>query len=77
MREKEILPIAWEGGWRAGKDSKEMVLECADGAFRGIVVVDMRWHKLVAAAIVCDGLVEHASAFIVHNVDGGWLSGRS
>ena len=54
-----------------------MALECADGPFRCIAVVYMRWHELLAAAIVQNGLAEHATAFIVHNVEGGWLSGRS
>ena len=77
MQEEEIPPVLWKGGRRAGKNGQEMILECADGMFSCIAAVDMRWHELVAAAIVCNSLAEHATAFIVHNVDGGWLAGSS
>lgn len=74
MREEEIPSIAGIGSWRAGKYSQEMVLERADGAFSRVAAVHMRWHELVAAAIVCDGLAEGATALIVHDMDGGWTA---
>ena len=74
VREEEIPSIAGIGSWRAGKYSQEMVLKCADGAFSCIAAVNMRWHELVAAAIVCDGLAEGATALVVHDMDSGWTA---
>ena len=54
-----------------------MALKCANGTFSWIAAVDVRWYKLVAAAIVCDGLAEGATAFIIHNNDCGQLAGSA
>ena len=47
-----------------------MVLECADGSFGGISMVDV-WRDQLQFACVCgNGMLEGCASFIVHDVYG-------
>ena len=68
LREEEVPPVSRKGGRHASQNGKEVIFECADGAFRRVAAVHMGWHQLEGAVVVDNGLAECAATFIVHDV---------
>ena len=58
-----------EGGRDAGEDAEEVVLECADGTFGHVVVMDIGGHKFVCGfPDVSDVLALFLACFIVEEL---------
>ena len=71
MREKLFPKEGGEGFGEAGKYAEEVGFEGSDGAFSGIVVMDVRGNELVCAvpvfsddsAIFCTGIMDETLVF--------------
>ena len=76
LGQQQIPAVAGERRWETVQNGEDVVLEGANGTFCCITAMDTRWHKLECAVIVCDGLAEGGTGFVIHGVQVGGLVGK-
>lgn len=73
LGQQQVPAVAGERRWETGQNGRKVVLEGVNGTFCSITVMDMRWHKLECAVVVCDCFAEGSTGFVIHGVQLGGL----
>ena len=74
LRKKSVPFSEWELGMDGAKDRDKMIFERPNGAFGSIDAMFFRRYPLELDAILGESIFQILGAFVVKNVEIGWMT---